>query len=296
MSNELRAMLAANEELTPADLANLKYPVWCSYKFDGIRGRILDMLVSRSGKLIPNLHIQSQLSKYAGCGLDGEIVTPGDFNDVQSAVMSHGGIPRFSYHVFDWSNNPSLAFRERYTLAKMTVEGLNNPCIQMAEQFICNSPQEVLDLFERVIEFGEGYDGIIIRDPDAPYKFGRSTLKQGWMIKYKPWKDSEAIITGFEELMLNENESVEDARGYSTKSKHQANLIPADTLGKFICDWNGKTIKIGGGKGMTDERRKYWWTHQDEFIGKQVNFKYLNLSAEGIPRHPNLRGIRLENV
>jgi hypothetical protein len=47
---------------------------------------------------------------------------------------------------------------------------------------------------------------------------------------------------------------------------------------------------------MTDERRKYWWTHQDEFIGKQVNFKYLNLSAEGIPRHPNLRGIRLENV
>lgn len=278
-----KTMLAASEELSFEDLKNLRYPVLCSYKYDGIRGRCLGPnITSRTDKPIPNLSVRAALRDIRF--LDGELVTPGDFNDVQSAIMSIGGVPDFTYYVFDDVEFPHLPYEERYEILKAKVKAYNHPRIKLTAQVKCNSAAEVIALYEQVIELGEGYDGLIIRDPKAIYKSGRSTLKQGWMLKLKPWKDAEATIIGFEELLSN----------LDTSTKMKDNMVPMDTLGAFIVAWNNKTFNIGGGKGFTAERRKYWWSNREAMIGRKVTFKYLNLSEDGIPRHPNLRGQRLD--
>lgn len=279
----MKTMLAASEELKFEDLHKLRYPVWCSYKFDGIRGRCLGpVITSRTDKPIPNMLIRATLTSLRY--LDGELVTPGDFNDVQSAVMSVGGNPDFTYHVFDDLEFPHKPYSERYEILRNRVAKYDHPRVKLAAQIMCSSPAEVVALYEEVVALGEGYDGLIIRDPRAPYKSGRSTLRQGWMLKLKPWKDAEATIIGTEELLSN----------LDTSTKMKDNMVPMDTLGAFIVTWNGKVFNIGGGKGFTAERRQYWWDHRLEMIGKKVTFKYLNLSEDGIPRHPNLRGQRLD--
>lgn len=279
----MKTMLAASEELKFEDLHKLSYPVWCSCKFDGIRGRCLGpAITSRTDKPIPNLLIRATLTSLRY--LDGELVTPGDFNDVQSAVMSVGGNPDFTYHVFDDLEFPGKPYSERYEILRNRVAKYDHPRVKLAAQIVCNSPAEVIALYEEVVALGEGYDGLIIRDPRAPYKSGRSTLRQGWMLKLKPWKDAEATIIGTEELLSN----------LDTSTKMKDNMVPMDTLGAFIVTWNGKVFNIGGGKGFTAERRQYWWNHRLDMIGKKVTFKYLNLSEDGIPRHPNLRGQRLD--
>ena len=298
MSNQLRAMLAANEELTIEDLNSLNYPVWVSYKFDGYRGRLLDDLVSRSGKLIPNVYTRSYLTSKAGpcTALDGELTLPGNFNSVQSAFSSVNGMPDFTYWVFDCSDYPTYPYRKRYEFAKARVEDLNDPRIKTVPQFICSNAQEVLKIFEEVISIGEGFDGIIIRDPSAPYKFGRSTLKQGWMLKFKPWKDTEGIIEDFEPLYTNTNEQTLDERGYRTRSHSNEGMEAQEAIGAIWLDWNGKKVKVGGGKDMTLAWRNENWHKREELKGKKLTFKYLNLTPDGMPRHPIARGVRLEDV
>ena len=51
-----------------------------------------------------------------------------------------------------------------------------------------------------------GYEGVILRDPNAKYKHGRSTVKEGGLIKVKRFSDSEARILAMEEQMKNNNE------------------------------------------------------------------------------------------
>ena len=83
------------EKIEPSELENLKYPVLVSPKLDGIRCLIVDgKALSRSFKPIPNLFIQSLLSKQEFNGLDGELVLEGKtFNETQSIVMSESSEP-----------------------------------------------------------------------------------------------------------------------------------------------------------------------------------------------------------
>ncbi len=298
MSNQLRAMLASNEELTIEDLRKLKYPVWVSAKYDGYRGRVLDALVTRTGKLLANVYTRKYLeSKVGPCAaLDGELTLTGNFNSVQSAFSSVNGMPDFTYQVFDCSAYPNYPYRKRHEMARKHVEELNDPRIKLVEQIICSSPEEVLQIFEKVVSLGEGFDGIIIRDPDAPYKFGRSTLKQGWMLKFKPWKDAEGIIEDFEPLYTNTNEQTLDERGYSVRSHSNEGKVAQEAVGAIWLLWNGKKVKVGGGKDMTQDIREQWWRIRESLKGKKFTFKYLNLTPDGMPRHPTGRGVRLEDV
>ena len=74
-----KPMLAA-----PADLDNIKFPVYASAKLDGIRATVVDGdVLSRSLKLISNHAIAEALSSSQWNGLDGElIVGPATDKDV----------------------------------------------------------------------------------------------------------------------------------------------------------------------------------------------------------------------
>lgn len=274
----MKAMLACS---TIPELKDIKYPVLASPKLDGIRCLIVDgIAVSRTLKPIPNRHIQETLAKYDLEGLDGELMVEGDFNSVQSAVMSIEGKPRFSYWVFDWIGEPT--FKRRQEIAEDIVERAKFSPAMMVRHVTLACPSALKEYWEQCLL--ADYEGAIVRDPHGPYKFGRSTMKQGWMLKLKKFDDDEGIIIGCHELMRNED----------TSSKKLENMVPAGMLGSFEVDWNGVIVDVG--TGFTEAQRIALWLRRKELLGAKLTFKYQGVSRKGVPRFPVYKTIRKDLV
>jgi len=270
----------------------LPFPLLVTPKIDGIRCVIRNgKAVTRELKPIPNIHIREWLEKYAQEGWDGEIDIEGiPFNEKSSQIMSHYGEPQFIYRVFDLHNMLHLTSAEHRgrEVANLKDE-INSPFLDfLVPELISN-----LDDLQQYEEwaFEKGYEGVMLRLPSSPYKEGRSTLKQFWLVKFIRIAEDEAVVTGFTEQMENTNEKTENALGLSTRSSHQANKIPKGTLGAL---WVKslhfeKEFKVDG---FTKEYAQHVWNNQDYFLGKVLTFKYKPFGVKDCPRHPKFKAWR----
>lgn len=297
-----RPMKAETVELNQLHL--LRYPLMASPKLDGIRCCLHPQLGPVTQKFIPvpNTHVRTYLEQWKHLCLDGELVQwlsdeskPAEYNDTQSAIMSGGGQPEFRLLAFDSFSDPTAPFKVRY--AAGVIDTLNHgrrpENILAVRQSIIMNAAELEAFYTEMLE--EGHEGIILRSMDAPYKSGRSTLKQGWMLKLKPWADTEGVIIGFEERMHNTNENVGDALGLAKRSKSKDGLIPLGTLGALILDtrqWG--VVKVGGGVGLNAVLRQKIWANRDAYVGKTVTFKYMPFGMKDKPRFPKYKGIRYD--
>jgi len=91
-----------------------------------------------------------------------------------------------------------------------------------------------------------GFEGIMIKDVDAPYECRRSTF---WM-KWKPVITVDLTVVGFEEG-TGRNEG---------------------RLGAFICEGvdDNRNIRVNVGSGLTDDDRSNYWNNADSIIGDVV--------------------------
>ena len=281
-------MLAVEAE----DFNALTYPLFASYKLDGIRCLITkDGPRTRSLKEVPNLHIRAMLDKLPP-GLDGELVVLDDNGDVNfrattSSVMRIAGEPKFQYRVFDLFDSPQDFEIRVYQLSKLSLPDW----VVRVDQFTVRNAQGVEDLFVKAIK--DGYEGLILRAMDAPYKFGRATLKSQWMLKVKPWKDAEATISGVVEACENTNEATTNELGRTARSTAKAGKVPKGTLGTLIVEspkWP-KPFEIG--TGFDDAERLALWNDK-QLIGKLVRFSYVDAGGYDVPRHCSYQGIRDE--
>lgn len=302
---QMRPMLAASfddSELLDLETAlnQIKFPILASPKIDGIRTLISGgRAKSRSWKDLPNKFLQEFVSEYAvglDC-LDGEIILGGDpaaeglFNRTQSAIMTQSGTPDFTLYVFDYYKIPEYRFAMRNQLALKQVENLPHPRVVFLEHSVLHNPAEVVAYEEEALT--AGYEGIMIRSPDAPYKFGRSTLKQQGLIKIKRFIDHEAVITGFEALERNTNVPTLDAFGLQKRSSHKAGKIPDNLLGKLIV-WTEQWGTFAIGSGFDVATREEVWLNQAKYMGKKVTFKYQPHGVKDKPRAPIFKGFRPE--
>lgn len=295
----MRPMLAVD---APEDLSALQYPVYASPKLDGIRCVIKDgVAVSRTLKPIPNKAVQAALSHPGLTGLDGELIvgspTVSDvYRNTSSGVMSRNGEPEFTFYAFDLWNTP-WQYEDRRCLLQeyqgynsQFKDGQGRSVIRLHEQKLLRNEKEVFDYEEKMLQ--EGYEGLILRIPNSPYKYGRSTLKEQYLIKVKRFKDSEATVIGFEELMHNGNEAETDHLGLTKRSSHLANLVPMDTLGALVVKdlTTGVVFKIGTGYNTT--HRKFIWNNRAKLMGWAVKYKYFEIGIKDAPRHPVWIGFR----
>jgi DNA ligase 1 len=284
-----RPLLAAT---APPDLDELRYPLLCSPKLDGIRCLISNgVAYSRKLKPFPNRHIQHMLSSLNYHGLDGEIIVgaPTDPNCMQrtmSAVMSRDGEPDFQFYVFDFWLRGSRPYDSVLSQLSQQRSALINPL----EQWPIHSSIQLEEYEQEKLSLG--YEGVIARLPAAPYKNGRSTLKQQYLLKIKRFVDEEAVIIGTKELMHNANEAELDERGYTKRSTHQANKIPAGKLGALVCQLpNGETFDIG--TGFDEYDRHAFWRNRESLIGQLVTFKHFKqCGVVDKPRFPVFKSLR----
>ena len=272
-----------------------------SPKLDGIRALVINgQLVSRTLKPIRNRYIQEILGRPELEGLDGELIVgsaygEGVFARTSSGVMSEFGEPNFTYFVFDNCGTHIEHYDTRYKALKLALsigwDHIQIPQIHLLHQEPIYTLSE-LEVFEEGVT-SEGYEGAILRHPASPYKQGRSTLRERYMLKLKRFLDSEAQIIGFQELRHNDNEATVDARGYTVHSSHKDNKVGMDTLGALrVRDIHTIDWEFNVGTGFDQSQRQYIWDHKEDYLNKIIKYKYLPIGTLELPRHPVYLGLR----
>lgn len=275
--NTFKPMLAS-----PVDLSVLEYPVLCTPKLDGIRCVIVDgKPYTRAMKPIPNEYIRSMLSSAELSGMDGELMVYGDFNTVQSAVMNRKGTPNFVYCVFDSFRSDILQLSYNERIKNLAIHKYPD-FIRIVSPVKITSEKYLLEYLDNCID--AGYEGIMIRTPDGPYKFGRSTVKEGYLLKLKKFHDDEGELVEVIEKMHNANELEQDGLGYAKRSSKKENLVHANTAGSCTIRWKDLEFNVGFGPGITDTIKQDIWDNRENLKGSLVKFSYQDLSKDGVPR------------
>ena len=153
-----------------------------------------------------------------------------------------------------------------------------------------NSPAEVL-AFEATC-LAQGFEGVMLRDPQGPYKHGRSTLREGWLLKLKRFEDSEAVVTGYVERESNTNATQISELGLTKRSHAKAGRVANGGLGALqVTDvQTGVSFEIGS--GFTEAQRVSFWRNRDYMVGRLVKYKYFPVGVLEKPRHPIWLGWR----
>jgi DNA ligase-1 len=276
----------------PLDWSRLKYPVFVSPKLDGIRCLAQDGRPwSRTHKVLPNRHLQQQFQDLSVLleGLDGEIIVgsshvPNVYNVTTSAVMSENGIPNFEYWVFDDITEPNLPYEERLDKLRGRAQSLPK-WAHVLPQFECATRESVESVEQEAIKLG--YEGVIVRSLSGPYKQGRSTVNQGYLLKLKRFEDAEARVVGYEELQHNDNVATTDVQGHTHRTSHRANMRPGNKLGALtVTDMETPGLYFSIGSGFDDQERMKLWAERDTLIGRIVTYKCQPHGRLVAPRFP----------
>jgi DNA ligase-1 len=282
--------------LTKPELIN--FPVYASPKIDGIRCTVFDGIAySRSLKPIPNDDVQAWAAINSDVleTLDGELVvgsaTASDCMQKSMGVMRKSGILDFYFHVFDVADptRPYYARTEALRSSGRAWIFVSSLRGRLVPQTRIDGPEELAAL--EAVFLAQGYEGMMIRSPDAPYKFGRSTEREGGLTKVKRFTDAEALIIGFEEEMHNGNEATKDAFGRSERSTNAAGLVGKNTLGALRVR-NSAGIEFNIGTGFTAKERESFWYLKDDLLGKTVTYKSFEHGVKDLPRHPVFKAFR----
>ncbi|CAB4126021.1 CDC9 ATP-dependent DNA ligase [uncultured Caudovirales phage] len=268
-------------------------------KLDGVRvitivypdGRV--DLFSRNGKELANFpHIQEQISAVVkkspppyALVLDGEVMSS-SFQDLmkqvhrKSDVQSNDAVLNL-FDVISLSEFEAGASTERqedrsakvYYWHKENKDALPNVSV-VGHELVDLDSEEGQKRYKEINAqaIAGGYEGIMLKDPDAGYECKRSVA---WL-KLKP----------FIEVTL-EVKKVEEGTG--------KNL---GRLGAFVCEGtdDGKFITVNVGSGLTDDMRNSFWADSDSLIGQLVEVRAdaITQNQDGTYslRFPRFKGFR----
>lgn len=255
-------------------LARWPIPYILQPKFDGIRCRAIPLktgpkgneylLLSSEENVIYSVpHINEALSNLGlHAELDGELYCHGmSFEEIFSitsrTINFHHNFKEIKFHIFDIVNDQPQMRRQ---LLVDALRGLH-PYIQVAPFWLCESLEDVMKVFDEIINLG--YEGIIVRHNMAPYERKRSTC----VMKFKPKKEDIYEIIGYGEEI--------DKEGILKGSLGSLQLKSGD----------GNTFSVGS--GFTRDLRDRFWRDRKSLSGKIARIQYQHLTSERkVPRFP----------
>ena len=229
-------------------------------------------LYSRNGKPFENFgHIEDALmdiknklaklfSKYRdGFVFDGEVIgasfqalmkqaqrkTDVNADDLVYSIFDIIPLDDFERGYWNAQQHKRLAILEEH---RSTFEDLTT-CVRIMDGIQVDlSISEGHDILRRYANdaVNAGFEGIMIKDIDAPYECKRSTF---WM-KWKPVITLDLNIVGFEEG--------------TGRNEHR--------LGAIICEGidDGRDIRVNVGSGLSDADRDEFWAVRDTLLGNVV--------------------------
>jgi DNA ligase-1 len=244
--------------------------VFVQPKLDGVRcvaNTKTGELWSRNGKVIlgvPHINqavLDLNFSSHTPW-LDGELYIHGvGFQTIVGMVKRSKNIKvgnPIQYHIYDTIKSGD--FKSRNAIVSKIPKSKSLVVVETYE-----IPKE--DINEYQLKFvKEGYEGTMVRF-NSPYEINR---RSKGLIKVKDFIDTEYKIV---DVLKEPNKDVAGVVTLITNEGQKFNARPA----------------------MNDAERKDLWDNRAEYIGQLGTVKYQNLTDSGIPRFPNLVGVRYEN-
>ena len=270
----------------------LPFPVLATPKLDGIRClKLGGKALTRSFKPISNRFAREWIEANLPDGLDGELMLRGGtFNETTSAIGARDGQPDFIFHVFDYvTESISTPYRLRMeALAALP----DSPRIVKVLPVLIRDAAAPAAYEEECIT--AGYEGVMVRTPNSPYKCGRSTEREAWLLKIKRFEDAEAMVLASYEGMTNQNAAELDAFGRTKRSLAQAGMIGRGELGGFVVRHiqTGVEFRLGYNHVVGGVDRVTLWLRREMLVGKVVKFSHQPSGAKEAPRFPKFIGFR----
>ena len=302
MTEIVRPMLAQD-----AIEDKIKFPVITQTKVDGTRLlHITGKATGRSLKQYKNKYTSNLFSDEKYAWLDGEAYAGIDMyaqdlcRKTTSALNRIEGEPYVSWMVFDYLHpfvaNDTYLVRLIFLEDHIRLLKLNKEI----DERVSVVPWKIVTNFEELLQFEQeqlalGAEGIILRDPNGMYKSGRSTVKEGGLLRIKRFTSEEAICIGIKEGNTNNNEAKTNELGKTERSSHKENMIPNGEVGTIVAKSLEKCLTFDCSPGnMTQAECKYYFEHQDELIGKVFTFKHFEKGFHNTYRFPTFVSKRLE--
>ena len=268
-------------------------------KLDGVRvitivypdGRV-DMF-SRNGKELVNFpHVKDQFATIANTLLepwvfDGEIMS-GTFQDLMKQVHRKSNVeandavlnlfdcvPLVHFEQGVW--NASQEFRSSHLGAFLEEHHDALPNVTMVGQELVDLDSEEGQIRYREINalaIAGGYEGIMIKDPEAGYECKRSVA---WL-KLKPFIEVSLTVV-----------ETEEGTGRNVGK-----------MGALVCEGvdDGKTIRVNVGSGFSDQQREDFWNCRTEGEVVEVRADAVTQNQDGtyslrFPRFTRFRGFEV---
>lgn len=270
-------------------------------------------LLSKTLKEIPNVYLQ-EVARHLPWGFDMELIVPcEDFNAAQSIVMrKNSPIDRLLAIVFDRVviGNYFERMGDVRTAVSLSMGAIAHTKGGSLVVHNAWNDTEIMNVGDRAVieaainrQLERGYEGAMLRNLDAPYKNGQASARHMELVKVKPFEDSEARVTGWEEEMENTNAVVQGADGKNKRTSHKAGKVGKGTLGVLIGEdlVTGETIRCAN---FTQKVKDDFWGKFGASTGKVIKippeyqfFKYKmqrkrSTDTSNKPRHPVFLGFR----
>lgn len=246
-------------------------------KLDGIRCFAIvkndqAILYARSGKIITNFDstIGVELSRLGDGCYDGEIMGEDFIALMRQAYRKEDVNTEGTYlALFDYlplreweDRRAKLTCEDRYNILVRRLQRVKprlKEHLKVVKRFSVTSHYD--DIKKLHDEFViDGYEGAMIKDLDAPYRFGRGEE----VMKLKAFYDADCVVL-----------RVEAGTGKFS-----------ETCGNLVVDFNG--VEVGVGSGLTDVLREQIWSDPNSFIGRIVEIRYQEITPDGSLRFPTL--------
>lgn len=238
-----------------------------------IKGNEVTLLSSEENIITSVPHIVDHL-KRTYCNplrprteLDGELYNHDmEFEDITSIVSRtvnlHPDYEQMQFHMFDWAEAGSQILRTQ-TLSRSYYEKnlKDNPYLNMVPTSSAQSLDEVMYYYDLIRS--NGYEGIILRHPAAPFERKRSL----YMMKFKPKAHDIYEVVGYE------------------VEKDKYGKIKEGRLGSLKLRGEDGTV-FGVGSGLTNSDRVAFWDDRENLHGRGCKISYQHRTANGIPRFP----------
>lgn len=292
MTKLFKPMLACSESAHNF-FDDLRFPLLASPKIDGIRATVRNGVVfARSNDPIRNRLVQERFKHLEH--FDGELAlgdptahdlcrrTAGTTNSIEKPIDG------LTFHVFDHVADLTLPFWKRAPEQHLRKKAED---VVIVPQLQIDTLDQLLIVEDEYLD--QGYEGLILRDPNAPYKTGRSTANEQYLLKLKRFVDGEFKIVGFEEEMKNNNVATTNALGRTKRSSHKENKVGKGTLGALILEWApGVTFRCGSGFSDAEADRLWKLAQGGKLVGQWATIKYFAKGMKDVPRHPVYKLIR----